>query len=487
MKKVFYILFGLGLFLLPSIVSADSIGSTDFESGNFTGWNKGTQTGSLGNTITGNGNGTGVTIVSGQLTFNAPSHPAVGNPSTIYYAPAVTPTTWKFSPYGTYAAALQPTGSISFDAATTALGLSSAQNQAIKTLLNEQRTLSNFGGSNANPTNAAWITKNVTLSAGVTYTMSWNYIGTDYVPFNDGSITSLVPVTGSASVTVNNQVGNYALLGFTNPGTGDYSTGTYGSTGWQVSTYQVSQTGEYTLGFAVFNLGDNALSPVLLVDSEPGSTLKNGQVFGAVTPNNPSAPTVAPTIATTTTTTEAPTTTTTEPQVTTTTEAPTTTAAPSNNYSPGPKLNTVVINFSGGSCIFNGISTYSNIQIDYIGYMYLPGIDECTKEGYIFNGWAEKSNPSVSAQLPYLLDPSDNINRYFVSDNYDLVAVWSEVISVPESTTVDNLPVITQPSQPINTLPNTGNSITIFYAGAFLCLVGYLVIIFNKRMSENGK
>jgi hypothetical protein len=187
---------------------------------------------------------------------------------------------------------------------------------------------------NPNPTNAAWITKEVTLDAGVTYTMSWNYIGTDYVPFNDGSITSLVYTgTGAApQITVNNGVGNYALLGFTNPGTGDYSTGTYGSTGWQVSTYKVSTTGTYLLGFAVFNLGDTGLSPVLLVDSQPGNTVKNGQPFGAVVPNNPNAPvattapptTVLPTTTTTTTTTTlAPTTTTTT--TTTTTQAPTTT------------------------------------------------------------------------------------------------------------------------------------------------------------------
>jgi LPXTG-motif cell wall-anchored protein len=167
--------------------------------------------------------------------------------------------------------------------------------------------------------------------------MSWNYIGTDYVPFNDGSITSLVYTgTGTApQITVNNGVGNYALLGFTNPGTGDYSTGTYGSTGWQVSTYQVSTTGTYLLGFAVFNLGDTGLSPVLLVDSQPGNTIKNGEPFGAVVPNNPNAPvapsttTEAPTTTTTTTTTTvAPTTTTEAPATTTTTETPTITSAP---------------------------------------------------------------------------------------------------------------------------------------------------------------
>ena len=177
-----------------------------------------------------------------------------------------------------------------------------------------------------NPTDAAWITKDVQLTSGITYTMSWNYVGTDYVPFNDGSITSLIPVSVGSNpvVTVNNSVGSYALLGFTNPGTGDYSTNSFGSTGWQVSTYQVSVTGTYKLGFAVFNLDDTALSPALMIDDQPGNTDRCDQIgancssFGGVTPNNPTAPTVPPTVPST----EAPTTT---AEVTTTTESTTTT------------------------------------------------------------------------------------------------------------------------------------------------------------------
>ena len=32
-----------------------------------------------------------------------------------------------------------------------------------------------------------------------------------------------------------------------------------------------------------------------MIDSQPGTTLANGQTFGAVAPNNPNAPTVNPT------------------------------------------------------------------------------------------------------------------------------------------------------------------------------------------------
>lgn len=354
MNKIKYALIAGLLLFIPASVSAENISGTDLESGNFSTWNIGAQTGSLSSVIT--GQGTGVTIINGEVTFNAPAGSEIGDDSTDYYQPPTLPTVWKFSPYGQYAAALQPKNQSTFDQAISNLGLSSDENNSLKTLMASQAAASKWGSGV--PRDAAWITKNVTLSAGVVYTMSWNYIGTDYVPFNDGSITSLTPVDSSslATVTVNNQEQKYALLGFTNPGTGDYSTGTFGSTGWQVSTYEVSADGEYILGFAVFNLDDTALSPVLLIDSQPGGTIKNDEPFGAVAPNNPDAPTVpptteAPTTTTEETTTQAPvteppveeTTTTTEPQqsytppvyipettsVTTTTEASSTTSTPS--------------------------------------------------------------------------------------------------------------------------------------------------------------
>jgi hypothetical protein len=292
-KYLPFLLFPILIVGSISSASAANIANADFESGDFTEWDKGSQTGVLGSLIT--GSGSGVSIIDGSVTFNAPPGSEVGTPGTEYYQPPTNATAWVFSPYGDYGAALQPASQFTFDNAISSLGLSAADNTAMKQVMSSQASASGWGSGN--PTDAAWITKDVSLEAGTLYTMSWNYIGTDYVPFNDGSITSLV-FTGSGStpdITVNNQDQNYALLGFTNPGTGDYSTGTYGSTGWQISTYEVSVSGTYRLGFAVFNLDDTALSPVLLIDSQPGSTTKNGEDFGAVTPNNSDAPTVPPT------------------------------------------------------------------------------------------------------------------------------------------------------------------------------------------------
>jgi hypothetical protein len=187
---------------------------------------------------------------------------------------------WAVTPYGTYMLSLQPGGgSPTFDSATASLGLTAAQNTAIKNYL------TGLGG-NSNPTNATWVKRDMTLQAGVTYSIAWQYLSTDYTPFNDGSMITLVHKTdGSKVPTLNNAQRNYALLGFTNPGTGDYSTNSYGSTGWQVATFTVPTDGDYSLGFAAFNLGDTALSPILLIDEMQGTTMLNGSAFNPVPPN----------------------------------------------------------------------------------------------------------------------------------------------------------------------------------------------------------
>ena len=186
---------------------------------------------------------------------------------------------WTINPYGTKMAQIQPTGGVQFNTATASLGLSSAENTAIRNYLTSL-------GGNSTPTNAGWIKREITLQAGTTYTFGWNYVSTDYTPFNDGSMMTLTHAT-NASVTpnLNNSQLRYALLGFTNPGTGNYATDSYGSTGWQMARFTVPETGTYVLGFASFNLGDTALSPLLFIDEIQGTTTLNGQTFAPVAPN----------------------------------------------------------------------------------------------------------------------------------------------------------------------------------------------------------
>lgn len=188
---------------------------------------------------------------------------------------------WTITPYGTYMAELYPNSNVSFDSTTASLGLNPAENTAIKNFMN-----ANAGGGNPTPTNGAWIKRTVTLQAGVTYSFAWNYLSTDYTPFNDGSMITLVHKTNANVIpNLNNDQRRYALLGFTNPGTGNYSTDSYGSTGWQLAVFTVPESGEYELGFATFNLGDTALSPMLFIDELQGTTLLNGQPFAPIAPN----------------------------------------------------------------------------------------------------------------------------------------------------------------------------------------------------------
>lgn len=271
--------------LSTSVAAQWAESNMGFESGNTSGWSISNQ-GTMTSTITQSGSGVSlITGSPGTVTFNAGSHPGAGQAGSAYYQPPVSPATWQFSAYGNNMLALQPGPSNQWNTVGTTLGLTSSQVTSLTTLLQQQAQTSGFGGGNI--TNSAFVHRTVTLTAGTTYQLAWNYIGTDYVPFNDGSITTLVGTGSTAGVipTVNNYTQNYALLGFTNPGTGDYSAGTFGSTGWQVSTYSVPTSGTYQLGFAVFNLDDTGLSPVLLVDDLQGTTTKNGTTFGAVAPN----------------------------------------------------------------------------------------------------------------------------------------------------------------------------------------------------------
>ena len=202
---------------------------------------------------------------------------------------------WTINPYGSWMGQLYPSGSVQFNSATTSLGLTTAENTAIR-----QFMTTNAGGGDPTPTNASWMKRTMTLTAGTTYSFAWNYLSTDYTPFNDGSMVTLVHSTNAGIIpTLNNSQQRYGLLGFTNPGTGNYATDSYGSTGWQKVTFTVPQTGDYVLGFATFNLGDTALSPMLFVDEIQGTTLLNGAAFSPIAPNPgstaPSATTPTPT------------------------------------------------------------------------------------------------------------------------------------------------------------------------------------------------
>ena len=238
----------------------------DFATGTLSGWTAGGGTGTQTTTAYSD-TGVGVAIVQEMTSYTASGSP---------YQWTVRP------PTGTYMASLQPTGQQTagvntFDDMVAALGLSAASKNEIIAAMTAT--------GNGQPTNAAWIHQDITLSNGQTFKMAWQYISTDYVPFNDGSLTSLVNRTGTVVARVNGELKEYALLGFTNTGTGNYSVGSYGATGWQLAEYTANEAGTYRLGFAAFNLSDTALSPILFVTQNVGTTLNFTTPFGPIAPN----------------------------------------------------------------------------------------------------------------------------------------------------------------------------------------------------------
>lgn len=250
-----YILTAL-LLLFSEVVHAQ-VTNFGFENGDYSSWT--VSNGSTTLRTTWGSNGSGVQVTTGMQNYC----PGGGK-------------CWTVTPYGTYMAAIQAGGgSPTFDVAMTTLGLQSSDITSIKNTI--------YSNGSMYPTNASSISKTVTLQAGVTYTFAWQYVSTDYMPYNDGS---LITLTGGPGVpTINGQNQNFALLGFTNTGTGNYSTNSYGATGWQVAVFTVPVDGTYTLGFASFNLGDTALSPILFIDQLQGTTLLNGTTFTPVQPN----------------------------------------------------------------------------------------------------------------------------------------------------------------------------------------------------------
>lgn len=89
---------------------------------------------------------------------------------------------------------------------------------------------------------------------------------------------------------------------------------------------------------------------------------------------------------------------------------------------------------AGGVCA-DGSSSHDDVWTSvFVGYRYLPGSDDCEREGYSFAGWADGTAPGVALRLPRLTDPTDGKKRWFVAADHSLVAVWT-----PRENEVDDL------------------------------------------------
>lgn len=190
------------------------------------------------------------------------------------------PIAWTIRPTDTHMIVVKPTGTTySIDDVSTLFAMTQDSKDYINTIFNN------------NTTNYAIAYQDVTLTAGQTLTTAWNYTSTDYAPYNDGSFLSFVNTSNSNdhTSTIYGLSTEAMVLGATVEGTGNWSTKSFGSTGWQTATFKAGQAGTYRIGYAVFNLDDTSLSPFLALDTEAGTVLKNGANFApiAVDPNGP--------------------------------------------------------------------------------------------------------------------------------------------------------------------------------------------------------
>jgi len=125
--------------------------------------------------------------------------------------------------------------------------------------------------------NVGYIVREITLSAGESVTMHWNYVSRDYEPYDDGSFASLTGPGGHQKFVI--------LVRTTSNGLVD-ATGSYGSSGWHTVTLTAGSTGgTYNIGFGCFNDQDTDYNPILFVDNAAG---------GTSTPDEPVVSTSAP-------------------------------------------------------------------------------------------------------------------------------------------------------------------------------------------------
>ncbi|MBR7889685.1 DUF4347 domain-containing protein [Marinomonas sp. A79] len=178
---------------------------------------------------------------------------------------------WGITPNVGSMLSINSAGGSSWDISATALSLSDESKTYISNTYNNGITQANYAY------------KDVELGAGETLSMAWNYVATDYAPYNDSSIATFVNLDNSDSVgKIDGLTGEVSLLGATVEGTANYTTGNYGGTGWQQVSFTATDAGTYRVGYLVFDLQDTANSPYLFIDDLAGETTKNGEPYDAI-------------------------------------------------------------------------------------------------------------------------------------------------------------------------------------------------------------
>lgn len=120
---------------------------------------------------------------------------------------------------------------------------------------------------NTNPdagalTNGSALYQSLSGSAGDTVSFWWNYVATDYIPFNDPAFAMLIGASTQIDVLASIQGLGTAV-------------GTSGNSGWLSHSFTLPQDGTYTLAFVTTNDKDQILNSVLHIDNAAGSCQPN--------------------------------------------------------------------------------------------------------------------------------------------------------------------------------------------------------------------
>ncbi len=156
-------------------------------------------------------------------------------------------TVWTIGAAGTTMAQLNP--SIGVGSIESALGLAAGT-------LNTYNT-NPSGGS---LTDGAAIYQSFSGNAGDTLSMAWDYVATDYIPFNDPAFAIIINPDLSASITVLASINGLGI-----------PVGTSGHSGWQTFGQTLSQSGTHTIAFVTTNDKDTILDSVLFLDNTAGT------------------------------------------------------------------------------------------------------------------------------------------------------------------------------------------------------------------------
>lgn len=164
---------------------------------------------------------------------------------------------WQINAAGTTMGQLRSNGS-SVVNIESSLGITAGALQALNT-----------NPDNGTLTNGSALYQAFSGNAGDTLSFFWNYVATDYTPFNDPAYAVLIGTGGSVDV-----LASIHGLGV--------AVGTAGNSGWQNYTGTLGTTGNYTLAFITTNDKDTVLDSYLFVDNVAGTCVPNCPPIGKV-------------------------------------------------------------------------------------------------------------------------------------------------------------------------------------------------------------